>query len=277
MSKAQQSSTYSAAQGQMQQNQSNEASANTQIQGVLSGAENTASSVLPGVTSGYSDLAGSGGGLDTTAENAYSTLAAGTPQATTLANTGGLSPSGIQAMKDEASQAAQSTYATGQAAAARTAAATGGYGNTSAVQENLARTGGQAAATATQNELASITGMQQQGEEAGTSLLQSGMTSGAGGLAAGQQNVTSNKLAALGGATNIYGMSESQVTSTVSQILQNYQQTGQLNASDMGVLQNLANQPGVFDKIISTIGTLGGAAGGVMSGIGTNRIASALG
>ena len=246
MSKSQQSQTYTAAQQQQQQNNANETSASGTLGGVLGTSQSTAASTLPGITAGYSDIAGTGGGVNPTADSTY----------TNLATTGGISPASIQAMKDEASQAAQSTYATGSAAASRTAASTGGYGNTGAVQANLARTGSQAASTAATNELASITGLQQAGEEAG-----------AGGLATEQQNVTGNKLAALGGSTNIYGMNESQISSTVSQILQNYQQTGSLNNQDLAVLTNLADQPGVFSQIVSTIGTLGGAAGGIISAL----------
>jgi hypothetical protein len=248
MSKAQQTSTYTAAQNQQAANTTNEDSANQQLQGVLGTAQGTAAGILPGITSGYSDIAGSGGGVNSTADSTYQNLA----------TTGGISPSSIQAMKDEASQAAQGSYQTAQAQAQRTAAATGGYGDTSAIQANLARTGSQAASTAATNELASITGLQQQGMEAGAS-----------GLATEQQNVTSNKLAALGGSTNIYGMNESQVSTTVSQILQNYQQTGTLNNQDLSVLTNLANQPGVFSQIVSTLGTLGGAAGSIIKGINT--------
>ena len=147
---------------------------------------------------------------------------------------------------------------TGQDSAARASAATGGYGATGgAIQANLARQGSQAAATAVEDTNASITG-----------LKQSGMIAGAQGLNTSQQNQATNKLSATAGLTNIYGMNESQVSTTVSQILQNYQQTGQLNNQDLTILTNLANQPGVFDKIVGTIGTLGGAAAGVMSGIG---------
>ena len=77
-----------------------------------------------------------------------------------------------------------------------------------------------------------------------------------------------NKLAATGGLTNVYGMNEQQVTATVNQIIQNYQMTGQLDNQDLSILTNLANQPGVFDKIVSTIGTLGGAGAGIINAIG---------
>ena len=267
MSKSDQNAAKQAAQGQISQNNANESSANTQLQGILGTAQSTAASILPGITSGYSDLASTGGGVDPNSQAAYQNLAAGLPQATNLATTGGLDPATIDAMKSEASQAARSTYQTSADQVARTAAATGGYGSTAALQDQLAREGSNAASQAVNNSQATIGQLQQSGQIAGVSALGTEMASGAGGLAATQQNVTGNKLAALGGSTNIYGMNEQQVTSTVGQILQNYQQTGQLNNQDLAILTNLANQPGVFDKIVSTLGTLGGAAAGIIKAV----------
>ena len=100
-------------------------------------------------------------------------------------------------------------------------------------------------------------------------MQQQGQIAGAAGLSTVQQNMAGNKLAATGGLTNVYGMNEQQVTATVNQIIQNYQMTGQLDNQDLSILTNLANQPGVFDKIVSTIGTLGGAGAGVIAAINT--------
>jgi hypothetical protein len=271
MSKAQQSQTYNNAQNQQTLNNANEATANTTLQGALGTAQGNAASMLPGIMSGYSDIAGTGGGINQTSNDTYSSLAGGLDSAKSLAANGGISPASIQAMEDQASQAAQSTYATGAAQEARTAAATGGYGNTAALQAQNQRQSGQAAAQATTNELASITGMQQAGEEAGTSLLGSEMSTGAGGLAQQQQNQTANKLAAVGGEANVYGMNVQQATATVSQILQNYQQTGQLNNQDMSIMANIAEQPGIFSQVISGLGSLGGLAGSLMTGISSLR------
>ena len=251
MSKSDQNAVKSQANNQIATNNANEANANQTAQGVLSTAQGTAASLLPSITGGYQDIASTGG---------YDPTIAGTINTTfgNLATTGGVSDADANAMQNQAAEAAKSTYQTGQDAAARSSAATGGYGATGgAIQANLARQGSQAAATAVEDTDASITG-----------LKQSGMIAGAQGLNTSQQNQATNKLSATAGLTNIYGMNESQVSTTVSQILQNYQQTGQLNNQDLTILTNLANQPGVFDKIVGTIGTLGGAAAGVMSGIG---------
>lgn len=246
MSKSDQNQAKSLARGQTDKNNQNEAAASSTLNGILGTAQGNASNILPGVTSGYSDIATTGGGSDPIARETY----------TKLATTGGISPEDAQAIKSEASDAARSTYQTGQAQASRTAAATGGYGDTSAVQALLARQGSEAAANASTNSQAELARIKQPGQIAG-----------AQGLAAGQQSQTSNKLAALSGQSNIYGMNEQQINTTVGQILQNYQQTGTLNNQDLAILTNLANQPGVFDKIVGTIGTLGGAAAGVLGAI----------
>ncbi len=249
MSKSQQTAVTNQANQQVAQNNANEGAVNSQMQGVLGTAQDTASSLLPSVTGGYSDIASTGGYDPTVLGNINATN-------TNLATTGGISPDQVASMEDKASQAAQSTYQTGQAAAERAQAATGGYGVSGSITGNLARQGSEAAAQAAQNVSGSIAQIQQQGEIAG-----------AQGLQQTQQAQTGNKLTALAGNTNIYGMNENQVSTTVSQILQNYQQTGQMNAQDMAILTNLANQPGVFDKIVGTIGTLGGAAGGIIEGL----------
>jgi hypothetical protein len=250
MSKSDQNQAKTQAQGQITTNNQNQAAASGQLNSVLGTAQNNASSLFPGITQSYADISGTGG---------YDPSILGTINQTNtnLATTGGISDADANSMRNRASEAARSTYATGQDAATRSSAATGGYGSTGgAIQSDLARKGSQAAATATEDTNASITG-----------LRQSGMVAGASGLNQTQQNLTGNKLAATAGATNVYGMNESQVNTTISQILQNYQQTGQLNNQDMSILTNLANQPGVFDKIVSTIGTLGGAAAGVISAV----------
>lgn len=226
MSKADQSAARKQANSQIDRNLANEQGANSQLQGILGTAQGTAAGVLPSITGNYTDIATTGGFGD-------------------LATTGGISAADETAIRNQAGSAARSTYQTGSDAAARIARATGGYGLSGAVQEDLARQGSEAAATATENANASIVGLRQQGQIAGTQ----------------------NRLAATGGLTNIYGMNENQISTTVDQILRNYQQTGTLNNQDISILTNLANQPGVFDKITATIGTLGGAAAGVIGAV----------
>lgn len=219
MSKADQQAAKKQANAQIGYNIANEQSANTQLESILGTAQGTAASILPSITGTYSDIAATGGGdLGPTAD-----------EETAIRNT--------------ASEAARSTYTTGADAAARTARATGGYGLSGAVAEDLARQGSEAAATAATGAEASIAGLKQQARE---------------------QNVQ-NRLTAAGGISNIYGMNENQVNQTVQSILQNYQATGTLNNQDLAILTNLANQPGVFDKIVSTIGTLGGTAAGILA------------
>lgn len=249
MSKSDQNAAKNQANQQTTQNNTNETAANGQLQSILGTASSTAASVLPSVVSGYSDIASSGG---------YDPSVLGTANATfgNLANNGGISGADATAIEDKAASAARSTYSTGADAAQRAQAATGGYGVSGSIGASLARKGSDAAAAAVTGADASIAGLKQSGEVAGAT-----------GLVNTQQNIASNKLQATSGLTNVYGLNENQVNSTVGQILQNYQQTGQLNNQDLSILTNLANQPGVFDKIVGTIGTLGGAAAGIISGV----------
>ena len=251
MSKSDQQAAKKQAQQQITANTANEQAVTGVTSDILGTAKSTAANLLPGVTSGYSDISTTGGydpAILGRVNTTYSDLAA----------TGGISEADATAMRNRASEAARSTYSTGADAASRASAATGGYGATGgSIQQSLARKGSEAASKAITDADASIVGMRQQGQIAG-----------AGGLVTAQQNQVMNKLNALQGNTNIYGMNLSQATATVNQILENYKQTGELNNQDLSILTNLANQPGIFDKIIGTIGTLGGAAAGVLTGIG---------
>jgi hypothetical protein len=261
MSKSDQNTVKNQANSQVSTNNANQAAAGSQLNSILGTAQGNAGSLFPSVTAGYSDISATGGydpSILGTINNTYGNLA----------TTGGISAADQTSMQNRAAGAARSTYSTGADLASRQAAATGGYGAAGgAVQEDLARKGSQAAATAVEDTNASITGLRQQG-----------MIAGASGLQQTQQAQVGNKLQGLAGNTNIYGMNENQISVTVDQILKNYQQTGQLNNQDLSILTNLANQPGVFDKIVGTIGTLGGAAGGILGalnlgpkGIGTGN------
>ena len=260
MGKSDQAAAKNQANQNIATNNANESTNNAQLQSILGTAQSNASSIMPAAVSGYSDIQSSGGYDPSILGQINSTYG-------NLATTGGISATDATSMENQAAEAARSTYSTASDSASRALASTGGYGLSGSIIGDLARTGSDAAATATNAADANIAGLRQQGEIAGAS-----------GLSGVQQNMASNKLAATSGLTNIYGMNESQVNTTVGQILQNYQQTGQLNNQDLAVLTNLANQPGVFDKIVSTIGTLGNAAAGVMGSVAKlNQTAPATG
>ena len=259
MSKSAQNQVKTATQQQQQQNDTIATNIDNQINSVQGTAASTAASILPGVTSGYSDIAATGGYDPSVLGNIQSTY-------NNLATTGGITSDQIASMQDTASQAARSTYQTGAAEAEREQAATGGYGVSGSILGSLARNGSEAGAQASESVEGSIAGLQQQGQIAGAA----GLVNEQNSLNQTQQNLASNKLTATSGLANIYGMNEQQVTATVSQILQNYQQTGQLDNQDLSILTNLANQPGVFSQIVSTIGSLGGAAAGIMNAVGSS-------
>lgn len=247
MSKSDQNQAKTTAKNSIDQNNQTSSAIGGQLNDVLSGAKGTASSILPGVVSNYADIMGSGG-FDP------SILGQINKNYTDLSTTGGISDSDKSAMYGRAANAARGSYDIAEAQAKRTAAATGGYGDTSAaVVGDLARKGSQAAERSVTDTTAAIAPTIQQGKIAGTQ-----------GLSNTQNQVAGNRLQATGGLTNIYGLNESQVNQTVDAIIRNFQTNGTLSAQEQQILSGLATQPGVFDKIVGTIGTLGGAAAGVI-------------
>lgn len=250
MSKSQQKSTYNTASGQVQTNTSNEAAANAQLQGVLGTAQQNTSNLYPAITGGYGDVY-STGGYD---PGALTTI---TNDATNLATTGGVTPAQVGALQDESAAAAASAYKTAGAEAQRRAAITGGYGEGGAIDAYMARQASNAGSAAAQQAIGTITPMIQQGEIAGAGILNTT-----------QQNMAANKLAALGGTSNIYGLNDAQVTATLNQILTNYNQTGQLNANDIKIMAEIANsQKGLGANLLNIIQTLGGVASGIMGSL----------
>jgi hypothetical protein len=251
MGKADQNQAKQAARAQTDSNNAQGGAIGGQLNSILGTAQSTAGSLQPQVTNHYEDIFSSGG---------YNPAILGDIRDNyrNFASTGGISDVDATAIRNRAADTASSTYKVAADQAQRTASATGGYGDVSAaVSADLARKGSQAASTAVTGADASIVGMRQAGKEFGVA-----------GLGQTEQNIASNKLAATAGLTNVYGLNEAQVSATVDSIIKNYQTTGTLNNQDLTILTNLANQPGVFDKIVGTIGTLGGAAAGVMSGVG---------
>lgn len=221
----------------------------TELQGILSGAQSTAASVLPSVVSGYTDISSTGGfdpGVTGGIFSGYEDLA----------TTGGISDADAQAMRERASGAATGVYQSTADAATRTAAATGGYGDSGAVQAYLSRQAAQAAAESSLGVDAELAQLRQSGKEAGLA--------GATGL---ETSIASGRLAGTGGLANVYSMSESEVQSTVGAILDRYKTTGQLSQGDLQTLTQLSARPGVFGTIMNTIGTLGGAAAGVIGAV----------
>jgi hypothetical protein len=246
MSKNQQKQTFNAANTQESANNTNEATVSGQLNPILGTAQNNAAALLPSLTTGYSSLSQPGGG--------YNPAIMGTINSTdtNLATTGGITPEQVTSMQDQAITGAQSSFATQGAAAQRAQAATGGYGLSGSLLANLARGESQAAAPAITGVNASITGMQQAGEEAGAQQLNTV-----------QQAQTGNQLQALSGTSNLYGLDINQATQTMNQILQNYQQTGQLNNQDLSILTQIGqSQPGLWGTIQSALGTVAGIAKG---------------
>jgi len=142
--------------------------------------------------------------------------------------TGGISAADRAAMTTSAAGAAESAYSTAADQYERSIMGTGGYGSSGAASAELARAGSEAGSKAAVNLQSNL-----------ASLTQSG------------------KLAGLSGASNIYGLSQSQVSQTMAQILQNYAQTGSLNNEDIAILQHLSAQPGFAMQLSQGLGNVG--------------------
>ena len=221
-----------------------------QLNDVLGESRSNASAMLPGITSGYSDIQSSGGYDPSVLGDVRSTY-------TNLARTGGIDENAATAMRNRAQRSAQGVYEDVGRTAQRAASATGGYGYSGAIAGDLARKGSEAAERASTSSNADI-----------AKLRQTGMEAGAAGLSDTENKLAGNRLTALQGQSNVYGLNLNEVNNTVDGIIKNFQANGQITAQEQQILANLANQPGIFDKIMSTIGTLGGAAAGVMGGVG---------
>jgi hypothetical protein len=157
----------------------------------------------------------------------YSTAAAGYGN---FAQTGGLSPSDISTLQSSATQGVGDVYQSLEDEASRRAATTGQSAAADIAQ--LGRQAGEAESNALTNVNAQLAGMIQGGKEFGVA--------GQGGL---------------------YGMDVQQMETTVNQILQNFEATGQLSNADLAILQKIGAQPGVGSNILNTIATL--APGGL--------------
>jgi hypothetical protein len=221
-----------------------------------------------------------------------------------LMATGGLSDATADAMRRQAAGSAQGVYATmGQNLARQQGiAGTGGAGGETA---EMARQAGQEAATATTGANAQIGQLRQQGEIAGTQGLgqfetgvgaanraalsdiaagrragvseQAGVEANVakGTLTASQANqdlatnAATQRIQAAGGLVNLYQSQPGYVTSLVNSIIQQQQVGGQLTTQQAQIMDELSKNPGLFANIMQGVTSLGGAAGGVMTGIGS--------
>lgn len=246
MSKNQQKQVFNASNQGLAYAQNQGAANNQQLQGAYSGYQSNANALFPGISSGYSDISNSGG-YDP------SKLADINQGYESFSQTGGLAPSDISAITNQASNAARSTYQTAQSDLQRQIAATGGFGFTGAAMGNLARQGSIAASNAANSAQAQLVPM-----------IQSGKLAGLGGLAGVQQNLTGNKLNALQGQSGLYNTNVAATQNTLSDIIKNFQVTGQLSNDDLKVLANIANTQQNWWE-----GPIGGAIGGAaQAGLG---------
>lgn len=249
MSKQQSKQVFNAGNTALSGFQSEGATNNNQLQGVLGNYQSNSNSLYSPITSGYSSLSASGGGYNptdvSTIEGTYNDL-----------SSGGISPQQLQAMTGQAQQTAASAYKTGEQQLENNIASTGGYGFSGAAEANLARQGSQAASSATNNLLSSLVAQQSQNKIAGAS-----------GLNTLNQGMTANQLAALGGQSNIYNTNVNASTNTLQQILQNYQTTGTLTNNDLQTLAKIGAENGWGSNLSNFIQMGAGASAGILGAL----------
>jgi hypothetical protein len=224
-----------------------------QIGGMLDTARSTSAGVLPSIIGGYSDISSTGGYDPAILGNLRSGYQ-------NMATTGGVSPESEAALGSQAASGARSVYDTLRANAARTSTSTGGYGDTSAIQANLARQGANAATASTSELGAKLAGMKQ-----------SGTIAGLAGIGTTEQGVAQGRLAGLGGLGNVYSQNLNQETNAMSQLIDNYAKQYGLTSGETQTLQKIAAMPGFGTNLMSGIIGLGGVASGAMTGFGAMK------
>lgn len=200
--------------------------------------------MYPGITAGYGDIAGVTGGYDPTTLNTINTAYTGLAQ-------GGYTPGDIGALKREATAGVSGAIGGLTDTARRLSAATGSSG--SGALSRMARTAGETSARAVTGVNADIARQKA-----------ANIATGAGGLSSVQQAITGQRLGALGGASNIYGMNMQQMSDSVRNIIQNYQATGNMSNQDLQILQEISKRPGIFDNIMRGLGVVAGGASAIM-------------
>lgn len=207
-----------------------------------------------------------------------------------LATTGGYTPQDLQQMINQATSGTTRTASNLSAAAQRNAAATGG--NAQAAIANIQnQLGPQQADAATAarlgvrqaqigNQLQGLGGLasteqqlaaarqgisgQQAGLETGVASLRQGVSGLQQGLEGG---VAQGVQAANRGMAGLFDTASGQVTALGQQVLQGLGLQFGTEAQGAQILQELSKNPGLFQTMIGDIGTLGGAAAGVMRGV----------
>lgn len=76
------------------------------------------------------------------------------------------------------------------------------------------------------------------------------------------------RIASAGGMAQLYSADPGYVTNMVKSILDSQQTTGNLTSQQAQIMEELSKQPGLFQNIMQGITTIGGAAAGVMGGLG---------
>lgn len=221
-----------------------------------------------------------------------------------LIDTGGISDETAGAMQRKAAGTTAGIYSTLGSKLTKSQA-TSGFGGAGGETAQLARQASQAGAEATTDVNARVGQLRQQGTIAGLGGLSQFELGSAEAQRSALRGVSEGRIAstgqearlaeseaqgrisasrasqelatgaaeqrirAAGGMAELYRQDQQYVTSLVDQILKSQATTGQLTTQQAQIMEELSRQPGLFDTILKTIGTVGGAAAGVMGGLGS--------
>lgn len=179
---------------------------------------------------------------------AQGTISSTNPTYSSMMANGGFSPSDETTYLNRATQGVKGTYDVLASQAERQRAAAGGMGTGGEIA-TLARQGTQQQALATENAQADL----HQQENANK------FTAAAGQVNAGQAETgVGTGLTSLYGQTNqLYNTQTGEITAQGAQVLQALGLKYNTQAEAAQILAGLAAQPGTFNKILQTIGTLG--------------------
>jgi len=188
---------------------------------------------------------------------------------------GGVTPEEEAAMIRSTTRGTSRLYDTLSTEAARRTAVTGGYGG----QGELAKLGRQSAQQQAEDitkAKAAVAGMRQTGRIAGVQGLggfetdyAAGMRGGVADVAGGRRegadilarieaDVASGKISGAQGLTSTYGLSLNEQVALGQEILAMSGQGMSMTQSQMQILNELAQQPGVLDTIIAGVGAAAG-------------------
>jgi hypothetical protein len=178
-------------------------------------------------------------------------------QAQPLATTGGFTPQSEQDFIRQATEGTQATYGVLENQAQQARTATGGLGTGGALSQ-MARQLSQGQDQATLNAKVGLNQLETSNKIAGM---------GAEATGAGVQQTATNEQGAL--LSNLYNQTTGHITAIGQQVLQAMGLNFNTQAEAINALTQLSKNPGFLQTVLGDVTSLGGAAAGVLGGLGS--------